>query len=223
MCGRFTLAVPGEQVAKQFQLSEVPELAARYNIAPTQQVAAVRAGEAGRELVLLRWGLVPSWAKDPSGGSKMINARSETVAERPAFRSALRQRRCLIPADGFYEWQRREDGKQPFHIKLADGAPFGLAGLWEHWKTPEGAWLHTCTILTTAANELMRPLHDRMPVIIPPEQYGRWLDPGLNEPGPLQELLHPYPAELMVAHPVSKAVNKVSNDGPELVELKDEG
>lgn len=217
MCGRFTLAVPAEQVAEQFRLAEVPELEARYNIAPTQQVAAVRAADDGRELVLLRWGLVPSWAKDPSAGAKMINARSETVAERPAFRSAFKDRRCLIPADGFYEWQKREDGKQPFHIRMADGTPFGLAGLWEHWKTPEGGWLYTCTILTTAANELMQPLHDRMPVIISAEQYALWLDLGMHDRGPLEELLRPYPAELMVALPVSKAVNKVANDGPELV------
>lgn len=217
MCGRFTLAVPAEQVATQFQLSQVPDLAPRYNIAPTQQVAAVRATDAGRELVLLRWGLVPSWAKDPSVGAKMINARSETVAEKPAFRAALRQRRCLIPADGFYEWQAQAGGKQPFHIRLAEGGPFALAGLWEHWKTPEGGWLHSCTILTTEANELMRPLHERMPVILPAEHHARWLDPGLHDAGPLQELLRPFPADQMLAYPVSKAVNKVGNDGPELV------
>jgi putative SOS response-associated peptidase YedK len=217
MCGRFTLAVPAEQVATQFQLSQVPELAPRYNIAPTQEVAAIRDAGAGRELVLLRWGLVPSWAKDPSVGSKLINARSETAAEKPSFRSALRQRRCLIPADGFYEWQAQADGKQPFHIRLADGAPFAMAGLWEQWKTPAGAWLQTCTILTTAANELMSPLHDRMPVMLSPEQYALWLDPGLHDAGPLQELLAPYPAEQMVAYPVSRAVNKAGNEGPGLV------
>jgi putative SOS response-associated peptidase YedK len=217
MCGRFTLAVPGEQVAAQFQLSTTPELAARYNIAPTQQVAAVHAGDAGRELALFRWGLVPTWAKDPSVGARMINARSETAAEKPSFRSALRQRRCLIPADGFYEWQAAAGGKQPFYIRLTDGGLFAMAGLYEHWKTPEGGWLHSCTILTTEANELMRPLHDRMPVILAPEQYDMWLDPGLRDPGPLQELLAPYPAEGMVASPVSKAVNRASNEGPELL------
>jgi putative SOS response-associated peptidase YedK len=217
MCGRFTLAVPAEKVATQFQLAEVPDLSARYNIAPTQQVAAVRATEAGRELALFRWGLVPSWAKDPSVGSRMINARAETAAEKPAFRTALRQRRCLIPADGFYEWQAGADGKQPFHIGLADGGLFALAGLYEHWKDPDGEWLHSCTILTTEANELMRPLHDRMPVILAPEHYAQWLDPGLRDAGPIQPLLAPYPADQMQARPVSKAVNRVANDGPQLI------
>ncbi len=217
MCGRFTLAAPAEQVATQFQLPETPALRPRYNIAPTQEVAAVRATEGGRELAMLRWGLVPSWAKDPSIGARMINARAETAAEKPAFRTALRQRRCLIPADGFYEWQAREGGKQPFHIRLADGGLFALAGLYEHWKAPDGSWLSTCTILTTEANELMRPLHDRMPVIIAPEHYALWLAPGLRDVGPLQELLAPFPADQMAATPVSKAVNRVANDGPELL------
>ncbi len=217
MCGRFTLATPADQIAAQFQLVEAPELAPRYNIAPTQQVAAVRASDSGRELVLLRWGLVPTWAKDLSMGAKLINARAETAAEKPSFRSAMRQRRCIIPADGFYEWQAQAGGKQPFYIRLADGGSFGLAGLWENWKSPEGAWIATCTILTTAANALMQPLHDRMPVILPPEAYALWLDPALHDPAPLQALLGPYPANLMVAAPVSKAVNKVANDDPSLV------
>jgi len=217
MCGRFTLAVPAEQVAAQFQLPTAPELAPRYNIAPTQQIAVVRAGDAGRTLSMMRWGLVPSWAKELSIGARMINARAETAAEKPAFRSAMKQRRCLIPADGFYEWQAQPGGKQPFHIRMADGRPFAFAGLWEQWRTPEGQWLETCTILTTSANELMRQLHDRMPVIIPPEQYALWLDPALHDTEPLQELLTPYPAEEMTARPVSKAVNKVGNDDPSLL------
>lgn len=217
MCGRFTLAAPAEQVAAQFQLPEVPDLQARYNIAPTQQVAAIRAAEAGPELAYFRWGLVPSWSKDLSVGARMINARAETAAEKPAFRTALRQRRCLIPADGFYEWQAREGGKQPYHIRLADGSLFALAGLYESWKDPGGSWLQTCTILTIEANELMRPLHDRMPVILEPEHYALWLDPALRDPGPLQPLLAPFPAELMVATPVSKAVNRATNEGPELL------
>jgi len=217
MCGRFTLAASAEQLATQFQLTGAPELAPRYNIAPTQPVAAVRACDAGRELALLRWGLVPSWAKDLSMGAKLINARAETAAEKPAFRSAMRQRRCIIPADGFYEWQARADGKQPFYIRLADGQPFGLAGLWERWKGPEGDWLESCTILTTSANSLMQPLHDRMPVILAPEQYERWLDSRLQDPAALHELLSPFPAEAMAAMPVSKAVNKVGNEGPALI------
>ena len=218
MCGRFTLATPVDQLAKQFQLAGTAELAPRYNIAPTQQVAAVRAGEDGRELAMLRWGLVPGWAKDLSMGAKLINARSETAAEKPAFRTAMRQRRCIIPADGFYEWQAQAGGKQPFHIRLADQRPFGLAGLWERWKNPEGEWIQTCTILTTSANSLMQQLHDRMPVILPPERYELWLDPTLQDTAPLQELLVPYPAEEMVAVPVSKAVNKVGNEGPALLQ-----
>lgn len=217
MCGRFTLATPTEQVAQQFQIVELPELAPRYNIAPTQQVAVVRAGANGRELAMLRWGLIPSWAKDPSIGSRMINARSETVAEKPAFRAALKQRRCLIPTDGFYEWQTIAGSKQPFYIRLANAQPFALAGLWEQWRTPEGEWLQSCTILTTEANELMQPLHDRMPVILPEASYGPWLDLQLRDAEPLQPLLAPFPAEQMAAYPVSKAVNRVSNDAPELV------
>ena len=217
MCGRFTLAAPAEQVAAQFQLPATPELSARYNIAPTQQVLGVRAADGGREATFFRWGLVPSWAKDLSVGSRMINARAETVAEKPSFRAALRQRRCLIPADGFYEWQAREGGKQPYHITMADGGLFAMAGLYERWKSPEGSWLESCTILTTEANELMRSLHDRMPVILPPEHYDLWLDPGLHDAGPLEALLVPYPAEQMAAAPVSRGVNHVGNDGPELL------
>lgn len=217
MCGRFTLAVPADTVATQFKLTETPALSARYNIAPTQQIAAVRESDKGRELVMLRWGLIPSWAKDLSVGAKMINARAETAAEKPAFRSAMKQRRCLIPASGFYEWQAQNGAKQPFLIKLTSGDPFGFAGLWENWKTPEGDWLQSCTILTTEANELMRPLHDRMPVIVPSENYEHWLDPRQHDAAELKQLLVPFPSELMVAHPVSKAVNRVGNEGPELV------
>ncbi|GAB4424866.1 MAG: SOS response-associated peptidase [Chloroflexi bacterium OHK40] len=217
MCGRFSLAVPAEQLATQFALTEAPALSPRYNIAPTQEVAVVRAGDRGRELAMFRWGLVPPWATDPSIGARMINARSETAAEKPAFRGAMRQRRCLIPASGFYEWQAQPGGKQPFYIGLADGQPFALAGLWEHWRSPEGQWLLTCTILTTTANELVQPLHDRMPVIVPPKQYDHWLDPGITDAGPLQELLVPFPAAQMRAYPVSRAVNRVTNDDPSLI------
>lgn len=217
MCGRFTLATSGAQLATQFALAETPQLAPRYNIAPTQSVAAVRSAEAGRELVLMRWGLVPMWAKDPSVGSRMINARAETAAEKPAFRTALRQRRCLIPADGFYEWQAAPGGKQPFYFHMGDGSPFALAGLWERWKSPEGAWLETCTILTTEANDLLRPFHDRMPVIVAPDDYARWLDPALRDADAVRDLLAPFDPAAMAAHPVSREVNRVANDGPHLI------
>jgi putative SOS response-associated peptidase YedK len=217
MCGRFTLATSGAQLATQFALAEAPQLAPRYNIAPTQSVAVVRSGGAGRELVVLRWGLVPVWAKDPSIGARMINARAETAAEKPAFRTALRQRRCLIPADGFYEWQAAPGGKQPFYFQMADGAPFALAGLWERWPGTEGVLLETCTILTTEANDLLRPFHDRMPVIVAPTDYARWLDPALRDPEAVRDLLAPYDSSVMAAHPVSREVNRVANDGPHLI------
>lgn len=218
MCGRYTLKTDGEAVAQQFALAEVPQLAARYNIAPTQQVAAIREGEAGRSLELMGWGLVPSWAKDPAIGGKMFNARSETAAEKPSFRTAMRQRRCLIPADGFYEWQKTASkGKQPIYFTMADEQPFALAGLWEEWRNPDGTPRRTCTILTTAANELLAPIHDRMPVIVPAAQYSFWLDPGLRHAEPLLDLLVPFPATAMAARPVRPLANRVGNDGPELI------
>jgi putative SOS response-associated peptidase YedK len=216
MCGRFTLSASGAQLAQQFGLAEAPQLQPRYNIAPTQAVAVLRAGPHGRELAMLRWGLVPSWAKDLSIGARMINARAETAAEKPAFRVALQQRRCLILADGFYEWQALPGGKQPFYFQVGGGAPFAMAGLWERWRQPEGGELQTCTILTTAANPLLAPLHDRMPVILPADQYDTWLDPQLRAADAVVPLLAPYPAEAMGAHPVSTAVNRVANDGPAL-------
>ena len=220
MCGRFTLITPAETIAEQFQLPEVPALAPRYNIAPTQPVAAVRQrqGNGGRELILLHWGLVPFWAKDPGIGSRMINARSETVAQKPAFRAAFRRRRCLVLADGFYEWQRLERGKQPFYIRLGDESLFALAGLWEHWEGPDETTIDSCTLLTTEANDLVRPVHNRMPVILHPNDYDLWLDPGVQEAELLQPLLSPYPSEGMLAYPISRWVNKPSNDGPQCIE-----
>jgi putative SOS response-associated peptidase YedK len=217
MCGRYTLSAPGKKVAEQFGLDDAPQLAPRYNIAPTQTVPVVRAGHAGRELALMRWGLVPSWAKDLSIGAKMINARSETVAEKPAFRAALKQRRCLVLADGFYEWQQAPGGKQPFYFRVQDGTPFALAGLWETWRGPDDAPVQSCTILTTRANALLAPFHDRMPVILPADQYGLWLDPDLHDSGPLEQLFEPFPAETMGAYPVGKGVNRVSNDSAALI------
>lgn len=217
MCGRYTLTASAAQVAEQFGLDVAPQLAPRYNIAPTQAVPAIRAGSQGRELAMLRWGLVPFWAKDPAIGAKMINARAETAAEKPAFRAALRQRRCIIPADGFYEWRQAPGGKQPLYFRVGAGAPFGLAGLWESWRSPGGEQIQSCTILTTRANDLVAPAHDRMPVILDPADYALWLDPEMRDPGPLDHLLAPFPAEAMDVYPVSKAVNRVANDSPDLI------
>lgn len=215
MCGRFSLSVPVSDLAALFGLDLQTLLSPRYNIAPAQAVAVVRASpQAGRrELALLHWGLIPSWAKDPSIGHKTINARSETVTEKPSFRNAFKKRRCLIPTSGFYEWKREGKAKQPYIIGLQGGALFALAGLWERWAPPGRDPVESCTILTTSPNEIMRPIHDRMPVIVDPEDYGLWLDPGLAEPDKLTPLLKPYPAERMQAHAVSPWVNSPKNEG----------
>lgn len=219
MCGRFSLFTPGEKIENQFGVTIDHDLEPRYNVAPTQPVAAVRLNQAGnaREFTYLTWGLIPSWSKDPKIGSRLINARSETVAEKPFFRSAFKRRRCLIPATGFYEWQRQGDRKQPMFIYAADGDPFGLAGLWEIWQSADGSVIHSCTILTTEPNELMAEIHNRMPVIIHPDDYSMWLEPGSN-PDDAHHLLRPYESEKMAAYPVSTAVNSPQNDSPQLIE-----
>jgi putative SOS response-associated peptidase YedK len=219
MCGRFTLSTPAQTLQQIFDLSETPDLPPRYNIAPSEAIAAIRLPEpqAGHRLDLLRWGLVPPWAKEPDVGARMINARSETAATNPAFRTAFRRRRCLVPADGFYEWQRLERRKQPFYIRMRDGLPFAFAGLWEHWEGPQGDALETCTILTTEPSELVRPVHDRMPVILDPQDWDLWLDPTMHEPERLQSLLRPYPAEKMIAFPVGQTVNNPANDHEECI------
>jgi putative SOS response-associated peptidase YedK len=215
MCGRFTQAAPGEVVAELFRLPSVPALAPRYNIAPTQEVAAVRASARGdRELVALQWGLLPPWVRERSAAARMINARAETLADKPAFRTAFRLRRCLIVADGFYEWQRLGGRKQPHFIGFADGRPFGLAGVWERWTGEESAPVESCAIVTTAANEVVAPLHDRMPVILDPGQFALWLDPELRDPEALQPLLRPHGGAAMRAYPVSALVNNPAHDLP---------
>ena len=218
MCGRYTLSSPGEAVAELLELDSTPRLAPRYNIAPTQESAVVRTRGDRRELAELRWGLVPYWAAKPAAGSPMINARSETVATKPAFRSSLRRRRCLVPANGFYEWRRTPGGKQPYLIGMKGGAPFAFAGLWDRWVPHEGAPLESFTILTTRPNELTAKLHDRMPVILPPPRHELWLDPGETDPDRLTPLLEPYPAGAMTAFAVSPLVNKPANDLPECVQ-----
>ncbi|MBI3149049.1 MAG: SOS response-associated peptidase [Betaproteobacteria bacterium] len=210
MCGRYELHSHPQVIALLVGLGTVPELLPRYNIAPTQVGLIVRAGEpGGREAVLAHWGLIPFWAKERDLATRMINARAETLAEKPAFRQALKKRRCLVPADGFYEWQGAPGNKQPWHIGMADDAPFAMAGLWERWRDPEGALLDSYTIITTAANEMVKRLHDRMPAILPPANFAAWLDPANDAAG---SLLTPFPAEEMRAYPVSPRVNKVKND-----------
>lgn len=212
MCGRFALAATGEEVAAHYQLAEVPFIAPRFNIAPTQPVAAVRLDLGGaRQLTHFQWGLIPSWSKDPSMGSKLINARAETASEKPAFRAAFKRRRCLIPATGFYEWQAVGKGKQPMYIHGAGGGLLSLAGLWEIWHAPDGGELATCTILTTSPNDLMEPIHNRMPLILDPGDYDMWLDPS-TEVDQLNHLLRPFATDELAAYPVSTAVNRPQND-----------
>lgn len=220
MCGRFTLTDPNADIAVQFGLPDIPDIRPRYNVAPTQPVAAVRvkAGDENRELVMLHWGLIPFWAKDPNIGARMINARSETAAEKPSFRTAFRRRRCLVIADGFYEWQKQDGSKQPFFIHLRDARPFAFAGLWEHWEGPDASEIESCTLLTTEPNDLIRPVHNRMPVILDPEDYTLWLDPKVQEPGLIQPLMRPYPSQHMNAYPVSRFVNSPGNDSPKCIE-----
>jgi putative SOS response-associated peptidase YedK len=219
MCGRFVLMTVGRDLAQHFGLKEEIELEPRYNIAPTQVVAIVRNEESGgrRELRLVKWGLIPFWAKDTKIASRLINARAESVAEKPAFRAAFKNRPCLVPADGFYEWKKTKGKKQPYFFGLADGKPLAFAGLWERWKAPEGDIIESCTILTTDANELLQPIHDRMPVILKPEDYDLWLDPKMKKPELVKPLLQPFPPDQMAGFPVSEKVNKADHDGPECV------
>ncbi|HEV7224065.1 MAG TPA: SOS response-associated peptidase [Pirellulales bacterium] len=224
MCGRFTRSSNFTEHANQAtflgQLGLWQPISAppRYNIAPTQQIAAVRSDDHDRhELVMLRWGLVPGWAPDLAIGAKMINARGESVAEKPSFRHAFKKRRCLVLADGFYEWKKAFKAKQPYFIHLKGGEPFCFAGLWERWSRGEKP-VETCTIITTEANALMKPLHDRMPVIVAPADYGLWLDAAVQEPERLTPLLRPYADAEMEAYPVSTLVNSPKNNSPKCLE-----
>ena len=244
MCARFTLRAGPEVVTDLFQLDEIPEMPARYNIAPTQSVLGI---VSRRHPKWLRWGLVPPWAKDPSMGHKLINARAENLAERPSFRNAFARRRCLIPADGFYEWTAVEIGggavqeglfeesdlpaasepvkalkkpktrRQPYYLGLQDFSVFAFAGLWEFWKGAGGEPLETCTIITTEPNELVRPMHDRMPAILRPDDHDLWLDRSIESPDVLLPLLHPFPAEEMAAYAVDTIVNSALNETPSCV------
>ncbi len=225
MCGRFVSSTPVSALAEQFLAEEVkaPEKEASFNVAPTDEVYAVAASKGVRKLGTFRWGLVPSWADDVSVGNRMINLRAEGVSDKPSFRRLLQRRRCVIPADGFYEWKDMGKGrkKQPFLIRSKDGRPLALAGLWEVWKDREdqdAEWLRSCTILTTDANDLVAPLHDRMPAILAPEAWDMWLDEEVTDVDVLAALLRPYPSERLEMWPVSTDVNSVQNNRPDLVE-----
>jgi putative SOS response-associated peptidase YedK len=215
MCGRYTLTSSGEELALLFDISDLPLVVPRYNLAPTQEAAVVRVPAPGepRRLDLLKWGLIPYWAKEAKIGNSMINARAESAAEKPAYRSSFKKKRCLIPTDGFYEWKKEGKLKQPFLIHRQDGKPFAFAGLWSSWRNPEQEKpVETFTILTTDANDLLRPLHDRMPVILDPKDFDLWLDPKMDDAATLQSLLVPHAVDGFEAFPVSRMVNSPTND-----------
>lgn len=228
MCGRYTLSTPSDDLALLFDISELMPLPPRYNLAPTQEAAVVRVKESGgpRRLDLLKWGLIPYWAKEAAIGNKLINARSETVVEKASFKTSFKNKRCLIPADGFYEWRKVPGGKrkQPYFVHRPDGEPFAFAGLWEVWRGPKddegnrtGEPLRSCTIITTTPNEVMAEVHDRMPVILPPSAWDEWLDPDNDDIETLGRLLVPAPAGITELRPVSTQVNSVRNKGVELI------
>lgn len=220
MCGRYTLSSPSDLLADLLEIDSVPDLAPRYNIAPTQEAAVVRVAEesGNRVLGMLRWGFIPFWAKDPAIGNRMINARAETVAEKPAYRASFKHKRCVVPADGFYEWQAIGGRKQPHYFRLLDREPFAFAGLWDRWEKGDGEPLETFTILTTEPNQAVAAVHRRMPVILEPEAIETWLDPGIVDGERLIPLLGPLPAERMEGYPVSTFVNSPGNDSPRCIE-----
>ena len=221
MCGRYTAAMSWSELVDLYEITEtgIPlNVAPRYNVAPTQTVPIVRSVPNGREFAMVRWGLVPSWSKGPDSRYSMINARAETVTEKPSFRTPFRRRRCLVPADGFYEWKKANGAKQPYRIALNDGRPFAFAGLWDSWESADETAIESCTIIVTDANELVRPIHDRMPVILDPGNHVRWLDVEGTPADEAAEMLRSYPSERMTAYPVSRMVNSPKNDDPKCIE-----
>jgi putative SOS response-associated peptidase YedK len=216
MCGRYTLTVDIKTIAEKFGVPASLETTPRYNVAPTQEVVTIMRNGTSH-LALLRWGLIPSWAKDESIGSRMINARAESLAEKPSFKGLLRSKRCLIIADGFYEWKQENGSKTPMYITLKNGDPFAFAGLWDQWKSPDGQQVRSCTIITTEPNDVLAPIHNRMPAILLPGAYEDWLNPDLRDDQALSHWLAPYPAEEMTARAVSRLVNDPKHDSPELI------
>ncbi len=219
MCGRYRLT-SAERFKEKFNVEDDLDWSPRYNIAPTDLVPVIRQrpDRPARYASPLKWGLIPFWSKDPNMGVKMINARAEGISDKPAFREPFRNRRCLVPAEGFYEWQKLGKTKQPFHFGMADGSLFAFAGLWDRWRSPQGEVIESCSIITTGPNELMRDVHDRMPVILPEDAYELWLDPGFHRLGELSELLKPFDPALMKRFPVSVRVSSVKNDDAECIE-----
>ncbi|EDL58605.1 SOS response-associated peptidase [Gimesia maris] len=216
MCARFFLFSPDEEIMRLFQLVTFPQISPRYNIAPSQPVLAIVQNQDEYQVRHFQWGFIPGWFKNPAPGQAMINARSETASSKPAFKNAFRYRRCLIPANGFYEWKSTGNrSRQAMCVRLREEPLFAMAGLWEQWQSPDGTELDTCTVLTTAANPLLESIHPRMPVILHPEQYARWLSAESTPAPQLQKILQTYPAEEMQVYPVSSQVNKVSHDSPD--------
>jgi putative SOS response-associated peptidase YedK len=218
MCGRYSITTAPEAMRRLFGYLEQPNFPPRYNVAPTQPIPIVRLFEGKRQYALVRWGLIPAWVKDPRGFSLLINARGESVLDKPAFRNAMKRRRCLIPADGFYEWKNEGKLRRPFYVRPKGGEPMALAGLWETWTGPNGEEMDTAVIVTTQANRMLSGLHDRMPVIVPPEAFDFWLDCDKVDPLMAAALLTPAPDNLFAVYEVSAAVNKVANDTAELIE-----
>ena len=223
MCGRYLLISPVEAMRRFFDVGGLLNLPPRYNVAPTQDAPVVRLDRDGRrELIQMRWGLAPLWAKDLSMGARCINARAESLEQKPAFREAFQRRRCLVPTDGFYEWEKKGKVRQPWRIGPAEDGLMALAGLWERWRGPDGGIVRSYAVVTTDANDLVAPLHDRMPAVIPPEEFAEWLNPATS-PGRLREMLRPYPSQRMKAHAVSRRVNDVRNDDPSCIEPVSDG
>jgi len=210
MCGRFNFDISPELLTEIFGISVLEDISPHYNIAPSQRVLIIRRNGTGNLSEFLRWGLIPSWSKDTSSGNSLINARSESVHEKPSFRQAIRYRRCIIPASGYFEWENKNGQKQPYYIRMKDDSLMGLAGIWETWKSAEGEELRTCAILTTSPNRLVQTIHDRMPVILHPEEYNLWLDRNVTDPEKLKPLYQPYPSDLMEMYPVSSLDTEVA-------------